>query len=196
MALVHIMEKQVSWEFWYFAIKHSTLILNQIPEHLGRKLTTPFELVHSVKPDAATWFELFSIGYFDHAVENNSKKSQFEVQILAGITVGWCNKSNTIKFYNPITRVYYSPPVFKLDKGKFPVSLFPLRLISCGGLTCGFLQHNTDPAPEPFPPGMQVWILLQCILFCSTIQSVPLPLSWKIMLSLLLMAPSTNTISP
>jgi hypothetical protein len=67
--MAYITEKQVSWEFWYFAIKHSAFMLNQIPGHLGRKLTMPFELVHGVKPDAATWFELFSIGYFDHAVE-------------------------------------------------------------------------------------------------------------------------------
>ena len=60
-------------------------MLNQIPGHLGRKLTTSFEFVHGIKPDAATWFELFSVGYFDHAVEDNSKKSKFEVQTLAGI---------------------------------------------------------------------------------------------------------------
>jgi hypothetical protein len=88
MARAYTTENQVSCEFWYFAINHSTLMLNQIPGRLGRKLTTLFELVHGVKPDAATSFELFSIGYFNHAVENNSNKSKFEVQTLAGIAVG------------------------------------------------------------------------------------------------------------
>jgi hypothetical protein len=98
MARAYITEKQVSREFWYFAIKHSTLMLNQIPGRLGRRLTTPYELVHGIKPDATTWFELFSIGYFDHATENNSKKSKFEVQTLVGIVIGRCDKSNTVKF--------------------------------------------------------------------------------------------------
>ena len=41
MARAYITEKQVSREFWYFAIKHSAHMLNQIPGRLGRKLTTP-----------------------------------------------------------------------------------------------------------------------------------------------------------
>ena len=73
-------------------------MLNQIPGRLGRKLTTPFELVHGVKPDAATWFELFSMGYFDHTIENNTKKSKFEVQTLAGIAVGRCDNPTRSNF--------------------------------------------------------------------------------------------------
>eukprot|EP00804_Cyclotella_cryptica_P023824 CCRYP_011184-RA/>CCRYP_011184-RA protein AED:0.41 eAED:0.38 QI:0/0/0/1/0/0/4/0/449 len=80
MTRAYITEKHVSWEFWYFTIKHSVLMLNQIHGCLGCKLTTPFELVHGVKPDAATWFELFSGGYFDHTTKNSSKKSKSEVQ--------------------------------------------------------------------------------------------------------------------
>jgi hypothetical protein len=74
MAWAYITGIQVSREFWYFAIKHFALMLNQSQGCLGRKLTTPFELVHDIKLDAATWFAIFSIGYFDHAVENNSEK--------------------------------------------------------------------------------------------------------------------------
>ena len=100
-------------------------MLNQVPGWLGRRLTTPFELVHGVKPASSTWFELFSVGYFDHEVENNATKSKLEVQTLAGIAVGRDKKSNTIKFYNPLTKAYYSPPVYKLDEGRLPVTDFP-----------------------------------------------------------------------
>ena len=60
MARAYITEKQVGREFWYYAILHAVLMINQVPGRLGRKLTSPFELVHGVKPDSRTWFELFS----------------------------------------------------------------------------------------------------------------------------------------
>jgi len=63
-------------------------MLNQVPGHLGCKLTTSFELVHGIKLDATTWFELFSIGYFHHEVEGSARKSKLEVQILVGIVIG------------------------------------------------------------------------------------------------------------
>jgi hypothetical protein len=71
MARAYITEKQVGREFWYFAIKHAAHMMNQVPGRLGRKLTSPFELVHGVKPNANTWFELFSVGYFPHHMDSN-----------------------------------------------------------------------------------------------------------------------------
>ena len=88
MARAYITEKQVSREFWFFAIRHAAIMINQIPGRLGRRLTTPFELVYGVKPDSSTWFELFSIGYFDHKIDAAASKSNTEVQTLAGIAVG------------------------------------------------------------------------------------------------------------
>ncbi len=64
MARAYITEKQVGREYWWFAVAHAVCMLNQVPGRLGRKLTTPFECVHNKKPDARTWFELFSVGYF------------------------------------------------------------------------------------------------------------------------------------
>jgi hypothetical protein len=143
MARAYITEMQVSREFWYFAIRHSTIMLNQIPGCLGRRLTTPFKLVHDAKPDSSTWFEVFSVGYFDHPVENNATKSKLEVQTLAGIAVGRDEKSNTIKFYNPLTKAYYSLPVFKLEEGRLPVTDFPSCITFDDGLVCGLHSNNT-----------------------------------------------------
>eukprot|EP00804_Cyclotella_cryptica_P008738 CCRYP_018465-RC/>CCRYP_018465-RC protein AED:0.27 eAED:0.26 QI:0/-1/0/1/-1/0/1/0/969 len=177
MARAYITEKQVGREFWYFAIKHAVYMLNQIPGRLGRKLTTPFELVYGVKPDSSTWFELFSIGYFDHKTEASATKSNIEAQTLAGIAVGRDEKANTIKFYNPLTKAYYSPPVFKLDESRLPASHFPNRITFDGGLICGLQSRNTDPAPEPFPPGTRVNVLINGITKRGTIQNIPLPSS-------------------
>ena len=66
MALAFITKNQVGRDFWYFAVKHAEIILNQVPGRLGLKLATPFELVHNYKPNSKTWFELFSVGYFNH----------------------------------------------------------------------------------------------------------------------------------
>eukprot|EP00956_Cyclotella_meneghiniana_P012602 scaffold17913_cov36-Cyclotella_meneghiniana.AAC.1 len=176
MARAYITEKQVSREFWFFAIRHAVIMINQIPGRLGRRLTTPFELVYGVKPDSSTWFELFSVRYFDHKTENSASKSNVEVQTLAGIAVGRDEKSNTIRFYNPLTRSYYSPPVFKLDEGRLPVSLFPTKITFDGGLICGLQSNNTDPSPEPFPPGTRVNVLVNNTPQRGTIQHVPMPL--------------------
>ena len=45
MARAYVTEKQVGREFWYYAIAHAALMVNQVPGRLGRKLTTPFELL-------------------------------------------------------------------------------------------------------------------------------------------------------
>ena len=62
-------EKQMEREYWFFAIRHAIHMINQVPVRLGCKLTSPFELVHGIKPDSSTWFELFSIGFFSHESE-------------------------------------------------------------------------------------------------------------------------------
>jgi hypothetical protein len=177
MARAYITEKQVGREFWYFAIRHAAAMLNQVPGRLGRKLTTPFELVYGVKPDSSTWFELFSVGYFDHKTEGSASKSNLEAQTLAGIAIGRDDKANTIRFYNPLTKAYYSPPVFKLDEGRLPASHFPNRITFDGGLVCGLQSNNTDPCPEPFPPGTRVNVLVNGITKRGTIQNIPLPTS-------------------
>ena len=78
MAREFITENQVGREFWYFAVRHAAMILNQVPGRLGLKLTTPFELVHNSKPDSKTWFELLSIGYFNHDTDNAESRSKLQ----------------------------------------------------------------------------------------------------------------------
>ena len=158
MARAYITEKQVGREFWFFAILYAATMINQVPGRLGRKLTTPFELVHGVKPDSSAWFELFSVGYWNQSVHNDTQRSKIEDHSLDGIAVGRDDTSNTIVFYNPLTRSYYRPPAFRLDEGRLPVTNFPQSVRYDGGLTCGLFRNRTDPSPEPFPPGTRVTI--------------------------------------
>ena len=70
MARAFFTENQVGQEFWYFLVRYAEMIPNQVPGRLGLKITTPFELVHNSKADSKIWFELFSIGYFNHDTDN------------------------------------------------------------------------------------------------------------------------------
>jgi hypothetical protein len=177
MAQAYITEKQVGREFWFYAITHAASMINQVPGRLGRKLTTPFELVHNVKPDSKTWFELFSVGYFNHSKDNTTSRSKIEDHSLDGIAIGRDDKTNTIVFYNPITRSYYRPPAFKLDEGRLPVTNFPTSIKYDGGLTCGLYRNRTDPSPEPLPPGTRITIDRNDQSLRGTIQNVPMVFS-------------------
>jgi hypothetical protein len=175
MARSYISEKQMGREYWFFAIKTAAHMLNQVPGRMGRKLTSPFELVYGVKPDAKTWFEPFSIGYFPVESKSGEAASASQAQTMDGIAVGRDDKSNTIVFYNPITRSYYSPPSFKIDPTPLPVTLYPKHIRYDGGFVCGPLLNDSDPVPEPFPPGTRVNLFVNDEKVRGTIQNIPLP---------------------
>ena len=117
-----ITEKQVGREFWYFTVRHAAMMLNQVPGRLCLKLTTPFEIVHKSKLDSKTWFELFSIRYFNHDTDNGESCSKLQAHTLDGITVGRDDSSNTTIFYNPITSSYYRPPAFQLNESRLTIT--------------------------------------------------------------------------
>ena len=177
MAQAFITEKQVGQEFKYFAVRHAAMMLNQVPGRLGLKLTTPFELVHNSKPNSKTWFELFSIGYYNHDTDNSESRSKLQAHTLDGITVGWDDRYNSIIVYNTITSSYYRPPDFRLDESRLPITNFPNSLIFDGGLTCVLLRNKTDPIHEPFPPGTRASIQHKYILTRGTIKNILIPLS-------------------
>ena len=152
-------------------------MLNQVPGRLGLTLTTPFELVHNSKPDLKTWFELFTIGYFNHDIDNTESRSKMKAHTLYGIIVGRDDRSNSIIFYNPITSSYYHPPAFRLDESRIPITNFPNSLRFDVGLTCSLLRNNTDPIHEPFPPGNRVSIQYNNTPACVTINNIPIPVS-------------------
>eukprot|EP00804_Cyclotella_cryptica_P009045 CCRYP_003142-RA/>CCRYP_003142-RA protein AED:0.35 eAED:0.14 QI:0/0/0/1/1/1/2/0/1801 len=175
MARAYLTEKQMSREFWFYAVKHATRMMNYIPGRMGRRLVSPFELVHGTKPDATTWFKLFSVGFFKMESSSDGKHLKTQSMSLAGIAVGRDDTSNTILFYNPITRSYYRPQAFSLDETRLPLAQWPGIIIPDGSLTCGLLKNNTDPTPEPFPPGTRVTLLRNHTSLRGTIANIPSP---------------------
>ena len=153
------------------------MIMNQVPGRRGLKLTTPFELVHNSKPDSKTWFELFSIGYFNHDTDNSESCSKFQANTLDDIALGRDDRSNSIIFYNPITSRYYLPPDFRPEKSRLTITNIPNSLHFYGGITCGLLINNTDPTYEPFPLGTRVSIQHNYALTRGTIKNIPIPVS-------------------
>ena len=131
-------------------------MLNQMPGCLGRKLATLFELVYGVKPDLRTWAQPFSVGFFSHTIDNKSSGSKNKDQSIARIAAWQDEKTNTIFFYNVMTRSYYRPPAFRLDKDTLPVILFPKSISYPGGLTCGLMHNYRNPVAEAFPTGTRV----------------------------------------
>ena len=75
-------------------VLRALMILNQVPGRLLLKLTTPFELVHNAKPDFKTWFELFSMVYFNHHIDNTKSGFKLQSHTLDVIEVGRYDKSN------------------------------------------------------------------------------------------------------
>jgi hypothetical protein len=103
---------------------------------MGCKLVSPFELVHGVKPDSTTWFELFSVGFFKMDSSSDGKHSKTQTMLLADIAVGRDDQSNTILFYNPLTKSYYRPQAFTLDESRLPLAHWPTCIHPDGGMTC------------------------------------------------------------
>ena len=152
-------------------------MLNQVPGRLGLKLTTPFELVHNSTPDSNKWFEIFSIGYFNHDTDNAKSRSKLQAYTLDGIAVGRDDMSNSIIFHNPKTFNFYRPPAFQLDESRLPTTNFPNYLQFDYGLTCGLLRNKTHPITEPFPSGTCVSIHHNDTPAGGTIKKIPIPLS-------------------
>ena len=183
MAWYYIIGKQVGCEFWYFSVWNTTIVLNQVRVWLGLKLKTLFELVYNTKPDPNTWFEIFSIGYFNHSIDNKESLYKLQSNTLDGIAVGHNDKSNSIIFYNTPTLSYYIPPAFRLDKYRLMIIKSPKSLRFYGGLTCRQSRNTTDPIHELFPLGTHVSIQHNGYLVQDTINNIPLPVSTILQLS-------------
>ena len=135
MSRAYIPENQVVRELWYFMALHTAMILNQVMGHLSLKPTTPFDLVQNAKTDSKTWFELFSIGYFNHHIEKS--KSELNYKQKPWTELQWLEMTSKIPFLNnPITTSYYFPPAFYLDESRLLITNFPYFLQFDGGPTC------------------------------------------------------------
>jgi len=177
MARAYLTEKQMPRSFWFYAIVHSTRMINAIPGKFGGKLASPFLLVHGSGHDERTWFPLFSVCYFHHVRDGDIPRSHCQSHTLDGIAIGRSPTSNALLVYNPRTKRYYEPDSYRLDPYRLPSSVYP-SLKYDGGLFCSLLRDENVPTEEPFPPGTRVERLDPStnMLLAGTVMDIPLSL--------------------
>jgi len=95
--------------FWYYAVCRAAEVCNYFPFHLeDGSFTTPFELVHHVKPDLRTMFKPFGLAVVQGECKGNESLKKFDSQSLPMIAIGKCQNSNGLQFYNPINGTFVS----------------------------------------------------------------------------------------
>ena len=115
------------------------MMMNYVPVILVLKLNTPFEFVQNATPYSKTWFELYSIGYFNHHINNTASRYKLQAHTLDGLAVVRDDKSNSIIFNKPFTSSYYCLPDYHQDESRLPINNLPNTLCLDGGLSCGLL---------------------------------------------------------
>jgi hypothetical protein len=89
MARAYITDMQMPRSYWFWALRHATQVSNYIPCKVNGELTTPFELVHGVKPDYRVLFRLFSTVYFRVKRDGNCTRDGIaEARSKQGIAIG------------------------------------------------------------------------------------------------------------
>ena len=171
MARSYITDMQMPRAYWFWALRHATQMVNYIPCKVNGELTTPFELVHGVKPDYRVVFRLFSTVYFrvkcDGARERDGVAEALSKQ---GIAIGQDRKSDGLLIYCPHTKKYFVSNSYKMDEGRSTANAFNLKYK--GGIFIGLYDNSPiSTGIEPYPEGTSV--LVNNIR--GTVISVPCP---------------------
>ena len=128
MAHAYLTEKPMPWSFWFYAVAHSTQMMNAIPCKFGGKLASPFLLAHGVGHDKRTWFPLFLVCYFHHERDSNVPQSHCQSHPMDGIAIGRSPILTTMLVYSPRTKRYYEPDSY--PRGPYPLfGVLPYSLL-------------------------------------------------------------------
>ena len=73
-------------------------MLNIFPVELFCRLTTPYALVYSVKPDSRSWLPIVYIGYLHHKKNVDVTKYVAQYETLAVIFMVWETNLNAVQF--------------------------------------------------------------------------------------------------
>jgi hypothetical protein len=156
MARAYITDMQMPRAYWFWALRHATQVVNYLPCKVNNELTTPFELVHGVKPDYRVLFRLFSTVYFkvqrDGARDHDSIAEALSKQ---GIAIGRDRKSDGLLIYCPHSKKYFVSNSYKLDEGRSTATAFNLKYD--GGIFIGLYDNSPiSQGIEPYPEGTSV----------------------------------------
>jgi hypothetical protein len=95
--------------FWFYAVRCAVEVCNNFPFRLeDGSFTTPFELVHHIKPDLRTLFKPFGLAAVRRELHGDESFKKFDSQSLPMIEVGKCQNSNGIQIYNPMNGTFVS----------------------------------------------------------------------------------------
>ena len=115
MSRSYLTDQQIPRENWYYAISHSTYMINLCPGKLFCCLMTPHEIVYGVKPDSWSLLTIFSVGYLYQKKDGAATRSTTKSKTLAGIDIFRVTNSNEIQFYNPVIRSFYTTRDCNID---------------------------------------------------------------------------------
>ena len=161
--------------FWFFSIRHAAQMMNMIPGKYKGSLASPFMLVHDTPANCCTLVPLFSVCYFNHTKDGNTKRSKNQAHTMDGTVLGRSTASNTLLVYNPRNKSYYQPDSYKIDPYRLPGSIYPTIKYD-GGLFCSLYWDTAPLHDEPFPPGTRV----ECqdpvtrVLQAGTVMDIPM----------------------
>ncbi len=175
MAWAYRTEKQMPWSFWFYAVSHSTRMMNAIPGKFVGKLASPLLLVHSVGHDKRTWFPLFLVCYFHCEREGDISWSHCQAHTIDGIAIGRSPTSNAMLVYSPCTKKYYKPDSYRLDLYRLPSLVYP-DLRYNGGLFCSLVRDSSTPMEELYPSGTRVERIdpTTKLLIAGTVMDIPI----------------------
>jgi hypothetical protein len=158
MARAYITDMQMPRAYWFWALRHATQVSNYIPCKVDGELTTPFELVHGVKPDYRVLFRLFSTVYFRVERDGNRTRDGIaEARSKQGIAIGRDRKSDGLLIYCPHTKKYFVSNSYKLDEGRSTANAFNLKYE--GGIFIGLYDHSpVSKGVEPYPEGTSILV--------------------------------------
>jgi hypothetical protein len=128
MARAYITDMQMPRTFWFWSLRHATQVSNYIPCKVNGELTTPFKLIHGVKPDYRIRFRLFSTVYFK--VERDSAQARdgiVEARSKQGIAISQDRKLDGLLIYCPHSKKYFVSNSYKLNKGRSTATAFNLK---------------------------------------------------------------------
>jgi hypothetical protein len=154
MARVYLPEKQMSRQFWFYAIIHAARMMNAIPRKIPGRLASCFLSVHGVGHDPCTWVPIFSLCYFHHKKDGDTLQSKHQAHTMDGIIVD-SSTSNALLVYNSRNKQYYEPNSYRINSYRLPSSVYH-NIKYDGGLFCHLLRDNNPPVEEPYPPETRI----------------------------------------
>jgi hypothetical protein len=155
MRCAYLIEKQMPWTFWFYAIIHSAWMMNAIPGTYSGHLASPFLLVHGVGHNERTWIPLFILCYFHHEKDSDQQRSKHQAHTMDGIAIGRSPTSNALMVYSPRNQQYYKPDSYRIDPYQLPTLVYP-DIKYDGSLFC-YLLHDKNPhMEEKYPPGTRI----------------------------------------